>query len=68
MNPPSDLRPCPLCANERLAVANVGNDKRRLTVVPCSECGAVGPRANADDPPGHAEHLWNQRFGYKAEH
>jgi hypothetical protein len=32
----------------------------------CPECGAVDPMATPDDPPGHAEHLWNQRFGVGA--
>lgn len=32
-------------------------------IVMCPECGALGPRADATDPPGHARHLRNQRFG-----
>ena len=26
-------------------------------------CVCVGPTAAADDPPGHAEYLWNLRYG-----
>ena len=64
----SDLRPCPFCANDRLTVATFGNEQVVYTVVTCTECGAMGPRASGDEPPGHAEHLWNQRFGVGVEH
>ncbi|MET0165862.1 MAG: Lar family restriction alleviation protein [Vicinamibacterales bacterium] len=59
---PSDLRPCPFCARVEPALAAVGDDRVQYFVVTCPECGATGPRATSDDPPGHAEHLWNQRF------
>ena len=62
------LRPCPFCANTNLTVARLGYERKQFVVVTCSECGAIGPRANATDPQGHAEFLWNQRFGVGKEH
>jgi hypothetical protein len=35
----------------------------RIVVITCPEREAIGPRSTGDDPPGHAAHLWNQRFG-----
>lgn len=58
-----DLRCCPFCANESLVVATVSDGETSTRAVICPECGACGPRASEDDPPGHVEHLWNQRFG-----
>ena len=55
------------CANDQLTVATFGNEQTQYVVVACSECGAMDPRASTSDPPGHAEHLWNQRFGADAE-
>ena len=61
---PADLRRCSFCANAHLTVAAVGHgDKVERIAVVCTECGAFGPMASADDPPGHAEFLWNQRYG-----
>ena len=61
---PPELRRCPFCANEHPSVAAVGrSDKVERVAVVCAECGAFGPMASADDPPGHAEYLWNQRYG-----
>jgi hypothetical protein len=42
---------------------SIGEDAARNVAMVCTECGAIGPCASADDPPGHAEYLWNQRFG-----
>ena len=56
-------RACPFCANTRLTVTTFGDKRTPFVAVVCSECGAMGPRASASDPPGYAEHLWNQRFG-----
>src|SRR5207248_11557414 len=61
--PSINLRPCPFCASANLTVATVGSEQTQFVVVTCSGCGAMGPRANVTDPPGHAEFLWNQRFG-----
>jgi len=58
-----ELRPCPFCAHDAPTVATVGNEQLLFFVVTCGECGAIGPYAANDDPPGHAEHLWNPRFG-----
>src|SRR5439155_10050129 len=58
-----DLRPCPFCANTHLTVATLVHEQTQFVVVTCSGCGAMGPRANVTDPAGHAEFLWNQRFG-----
>jgi len=58
-----DLRPCPFCASTHLTVATLGDDETQFVVVTCSGCGAMGPRASVTDPAGHAEFLWNQRFG-----
>jgi len=58
-----DLRPCPFCAKTRLTVATLDYEHTQFIVVTCSACGAMGPRANITDPTGHAEFLWNQRFG-----
>ncbi len=55
------LRPCPFCANASLIVVHA--DGGRTIVVMCSECKATGPRATNTDPPGHAEDVWNTRFG-----
>jgi hypothetical protein len=41
----------------------MGGDKVERESVVCPECGAVGPMTTADDPPGHAEYLWNQGYG-----
>jgi len=60
-----ELRPCPFCAHDRPALATVGNEQLQFFVVTCLECGAIGPRAPSDDPPAHAEHLWNQRLGFQ---
>jgi hypothetical protein len=57
------LRCCPFCANENLVVVTFGSVAAKSTAVTCPECGALGPRASADDPPGHAQHMWNLRFG-----
>jgi hypothetical protein len=61
--PSADLRPCPFCASTHLTVATLGHEQTQFVVVACSGCGATGPRANVTDPSGHAEFLWNQRFG-----
>jgi len=58
-----ELRPCPFCGNEKPTVVAMGSGKVERVSVVCSECGAVGPTAAADDPPGHAEYLWNLRYG-----
>jgi hypothetical protein len=58
----ADLRPCPFCANGAPIIGAAGRDASERIAVICPECGAVGPMATAADPPGHAEHLWNQRF------
>jgi len=61
--PNTDLRPCPFCANTQLAVSTLHYEPTQFVVVTCSKCGAIGPRAKVTDPSGHAEFLWNQRFG-----
>ena len=60
------LRACPFCANEKLTIAYA--DSGRTIVVMCSECKAMGPRASHTDPTGHAELLWNSRYGVGIEH
>jgi len=57
------LRPCPFCAHDKPFVAAVGRDAVERVAVVCPECGAVGPMATVSDPPGHAAHLWNSRYG-----
>jgi len=59
----ADLRRCPFCAHEMLTLVAMGGDKVERVSVVCAECGDVGPMTTADDPPGHAEYLWNQRYG-----
>ena len=61
--PSINLRRCPFCASENLTVATLGFEQSQFVVVMCSGCGTMGPRAEVTDPPGHAEFLWNQRFG-----
>ena len=46
-----------------LTLVAMGGDKAERVSVVCAECGDVGPMTTADDPPGHAEYLWNQRYG-----
>jgi Lar family restriction alleviation protein len=58
-----ELRPCPFCANDKPVVVQSEQELADIVVVVCHECGAVGPHATAEDPAGHAEFLWNQRFG-----
>jgi len=60
---PLDLRPCPFCANEVPTLVAMGSEQVQRVSVVCTECGAVGPTTTADDPPGHAAHLWNLRYG-----
>jgi hypothetical protein len=55
-----DMRPCPFCAH---AEPVISRDVDGRELVTCPECGAVGPRALPDDPPGHAAFSWNLRFG-----
>jgi hypothetical protein len=62
----SDLRPCPFCANDKLTIVHA--DGGRTITVMCSECKATGPRVTHTDPKGHAEHLWNLRYGVGIEH
>jgi hypothetical protein len=62
-DPETSLRPCPFCAHDEPVLAAFGRDAVERIAVICPECGALGPMATADDPPGHAEHLWNSRFG-----
>ena len=57
------LRACPYCASENLSLATLDSNQLQFVAVTCSGCGAMGPRANVTDPAGHAEFLWNQRFG-----
>ena len=57
------LRCCPFCANETLTVASVIIEIGEVRCVKCPECGARGPLATGSNPPGHAEFLWNQRYG-----
>jgi hypothetical protein len=61
--PTIDLRPCSFCAHEALTLVAMGNDSVQRVSVVCMECGAVGPMATADDTPGYAAFLWNQRYG-----
>jgi hypothetical protein len=63
MEPSRPLRSCTFCADAAPILAAVRRDGVERISVMCAECGAVGPMATADDPSGHAEHLWNQRFG-----
>jgi hypothetical protein len=58
-----DFRPCPFCAYDKPVIAQACRDWVDTIVVVCPECGAVGPLALPEDPPGHALFLWNQRFG-----
>jgi len=59
----ADLRTCPFCAHTAPTLVAMGGGKVERVSVVCPECGAVGPSTTADDPPGHAEYLWNQRYG-----
>jgi hypothetical protein len=59
---PVELRTCPFCAHSAPILAAVGRESVERVAVMYPEYGAVGPMATADEPPGHAEHLWNQRF------
>jgi hypothetical protein len=59
----TDLRPCPFCDGRQLVVARITDDDRVAIAVVCPECGASGPRADGDDPPGHAGFIWNARYG-----
>ena len=52
-----------LCGNEKPTPVAMGGDTIKRVSVVCTECGAVGPTAAADDPLGHAEYLWNLRYG-----
>jgi len=61
--PADDLRPCPFCGHDAPTLVVMGGDHVERVSVVCAECGAVGPMTIADDPPGHAEYLWNQRYG-----
>jgi uncharacterized Zn finger protein len=58
-----DLRPCPFCANDKPVVIEACREWGATIALMCPECGALGPLALSDDPPGHAVFLWNQRFG-----
>ena len=60
--PVVDLRHCPFCNHERPTLVAMGGDKVDRVSVVCPECGTVGPATTADDPPSHAEYLWNQRY------
>lgn len=51
--PVVDLKPCPYCGNENLTLVAMGGDEIKRVSVVSTECGAVGPTAAADDPPGH---------------
>jgi hypothetical protein len=64
----TEMRPCPFCANLnlKLVVSPVANAE--TIVICCSECGASGPISTRADPPGHAEILWNQRYGCRTDH
>jgi hypothetical protein len=55
------LAPCPFCAHESPLLAALGDDRVRYVAVLCSVCGAIGPRATGEDPPGYAEAMWNER-------
>ena len=63
MQQPVELRPCPFCAHEQPRLTLLGDERVRFVLVMCPECGALGPRTTSDDPPGHAAHLWNLRYG-----
>jgi hypothetical protein len=54
---------CPFCANETLTIASVIIEIDEVPCVKFPECGARGPLATSRDQPGHAEFLWNQRYG-----
>jgi hypothetical protein len=58
-----DLRPCPFCDGRQLVVARITDDDRVSIAVVCRECGATGPRADGDNPPGYAEFLWSACYG-----
>jgi hypothetical protein len=61
--PALDLRPCPFCAHEKPTLVMMGSGTVERVSVVCPECGTDGPSTTADEPPGHAEYLWNQRYG-----
>jgi hypothetical protein len=61
--PTDDIRPCPFCAHDAPTLVAMGGDEIKRVSVVCTECGTVGPLKIADDPPGHAEYLRNQRYG-----
>lgn len=52
----------PFYAHDRPELVAVGDGRARSVVVVCPECGAARP-PSGDDPPGHAEYLWNRHFG-----
>jgi hypothetical protein len=62
------LRLCPFYANLTLKIVVAPENKREPRRVTCTECGAMGPIAWTGDPPGHAEYLWNLRYGKATEH
>jgi hypothetical protein len=58
-----DLRSCPFRADEKPVLSAGGWIRVEAVAAICPKCGALGPMATGDDPPGHAERLWNSRFG-----
>ncbi len=59
-----DARPCPFCGHpEPRVTITTAAQEHRYEGVSCPECGAVGPRALPEDPPGQALFMWNLRFG-----
>jgi hypothetical protein len=63
-----DLRPCPFCANDTLIVAPVIIEIGEVRCVKCPECSArsavqAARWRPAMTSPGHAEFLWDQRYG-----
>ena len=57
------LKPCPFCGHWPPLPVDVGVEGFEIRHMRCEKCGAVGPRATDNDPPGHELELWNRRHG-----
>jgi Lar family restriction alleviation protein len=64
----SELKPCPFCKDERLAIEQIpivvrspdGSERHiRDYAITCENCDALGPPANSTQ---EAAYLWNMRL------